>query len=63
MLAVICKKFRGGYLRGMSENKNITVKNVYQPEVSVFLILVFLFIVTFWGEPDLLDMAIAWMGR
>jgi len=31
--------------------------------VSVALVLFFLFIITFWGEPDLLDMAIMWIGR
>ena len=48
----------------MPDNQEFNMN--YSPNttpVSVALILFFLFILAFWGEPDLLDMAIAWMGR
>ena len=36
---------------------------VIDPSTAPALIFIYLMIITFWGEPDLLDMAISWMGR
>jgi len=47
----------------MPENKKTTINYQADTSTSVFLILIFLFIILFWGEPDLLDMAIMWIGR
>ena len=63
MFAVQRAEFRGGYTRDMPENKKTTINYQADTSTSVFLILIFLFIILFWGEPDLLDMAIMWMGR
>ena len=64
MLTVQRAELRGGYIRDMPENQGSIIN--YRPDntpISIALVLFFLFIITFWGEPDLLDMAIAWMGR
>ena len=64
MFAVQRAEFRGGYTRDMPENQGTIIN--YRPNytpISVALVLFFLFIITFWGEPDLLDMVIVWMGR
>jgi len=48
----------------MPENQGTIIN--YRPDntpISIALVLFFLFIITFWGEPDLLDMTIMWMGR
>ena len=42
----------------MSDYKKIII----DPAATVFLILVFLFIITFWGEPDLLDLLLIKLG-
>ena len=58
VFAVICKKFREGYLQGMSDYKKVII----DPAATVLVIVVFLFIITFWGEPDLLDLLLIKLG-
>ena len=58
VFTVISEEFRGGYLQGMPDNKNIII----DPAATVGLILVFLLIVLFWGEPDMLDLILIKMG-
>ena len=64
MLAVQRAELRGGYIRGMPENQGTIIN--YRPDntpISIALVLFFLFIITFWGEPDLLDMIIMRLGE
>ena len=43
----------------MSENKTIVI----DPSTTALLIFVFLMIITFWGEPDLLDLILMRLAR
>ena len=48
----------------MPENQGTIIN--YRPDntpISIALVLFFLFIITFWGEPDLLDMIIMRLGE
>ena len=46
----------------MSDNKKTIINYQANTSTMVALILVFLFIITFWGEPDLLDLILIKMG-
>ena len=45
----------------MPDNKRISIEGD-NPVWITILVLVFLFIITFWGEPDLLDLILIRLG-
>ena len=46
----------------MPDNKKTIINYNADTSTTVLIILIFLFIITFWGEPDLLDLILIRLG-